>query len=319
LALAGLALVVLARPWVPTGWDEFVWLGKARFEAQGFGAGVSAALDPSLHVIPMGYPPLWPAAVGWLALGQDSLDAHVLAASLLVLLTAASAVEAWTTHLRRPDLVTAAALLTPLVWVHLRSTYVDLPVGLLGVALLGQLLRRGPVAVPMAVALVAFKDEGLAQVLAATLAVALVSRRDWRVALPGAVGLVTVITWRVLASRHGVEDADHALGAPYWPWVPTLIKLFALHAADVFSWGLFWVVALACASRLAPTNEPGRTARWLVLFNLLFAAGALLAGPERVRVFAENGTLINRLLMQAWPGAWLIIASRDAIATPPAS
>jgi len=65
-----LAVVVLARPWVPTAWDEFIWLGKARFESLGFGAGIQAALDPAQHVIPAGYPPLWPAAVGWLSLGD---------------------------------------------------------------------------------------------------------------------------------------------------------------------------------------------------------------------------------------------------------
>lgn len=36
--VALLGIVVLARPWVPTWWDEFVWLGKARFESLGFGA-----------------------------------------------------------------------------------------------------------------------------------------------------------------------------------------------------------------------------------------------------------------------------------------
>jgi hypothetical protein len=41
--------------------------------------------------------------------------------------------------------------------------------------------------------------------------------------------------------------------------------------------------------------------------NLAFMMVALLVGPERVRVFAENGTLLNRLLMQLWPLGVLVI------------
>ena len=137
--LLGLGAIVLARPWMPTQWDEFVWLGKARFESLGFGAGVQAALDPAQHVIPAGYPPLWPSIVGWLSLGHDSITTHVLAASLLLLLCAATALEAIPRE--RPVVLAIAVLAAaPLVWVHARSTYVDLPVGLLGVALVSLLL-----------------------------------------------------------------------------------------------------------------------------------------------------------------------------------
>ena len=113
LVLGLLGVAVLARPWVPTLWDEFVWLAKARFESLGFGASVAAALNPQEHLIPPGYPPLWPAAVGWLALGRDSLDAHVVAGSLVLLLSAGAALESVVLALgaRRPSGVVLAVLL----------------------------------------------------------------------------------------------------------------------------------------------------------------------------------------------------------------
>ncbi|MDP1823932.1 MAG: hypothetical protein Q8L48_11845 [Archangium sp.] len=313
--------LVLARPWVPTQWDEFVWLGKARFESLGFGAGVQAALDPAQHVIPAGYPPLWPAAVGWLSLGHDALSTHVLAGSLLVALCAATAIETFAPE--KPRLLALGVLASaPLVWVHLRSTYVDLPVGLLGLAVLGLLLRspeRPPLlAAVLALVLAGFKDEGLAQVLAATGA-ALLVHRHWRLGLPALVALVTVATWRVLVSTHGVPLFDHALGVPQWDWVPRFVHLLVLHATELFSWGVFWAVTVAVV--LMPTRDPAaRALRAMLVLLFLFTAAALLSGPERVRVFAENGTLLNRLLLQLWPCAALLVLQglpRPAAVTGP--
>ena len=292
---------------MPTEWDEFVWLGKARFESLGFGAGVQGALDPAQHVIPAGYPPLWPAAVGWLSLGHDAISTHVLAASLLVLLCAATVLETFSST--RPLLLALTVFAAPLVWVHFRSTYVDLPVGLLGVAVLGLLLKnpeRPPVlAAVLAMVLVGFKDEGLAQVLAATGAALLVHRR-WRLALPAILALVTIGTWRWLVYSHGIRLFDHALGVPQWDWIPRLVQLLAMHGSDLFSWGVFWAVTLAVM--LMPSKNPTtRALRAMLLLLFVFTAAALLAGPERVRVFAENGTLINRLLLQFWPCAALLV------------
>jgi hypothetical protein len=82
--------------------------------------------------------------------------------------------------------------------------------------------------------------------------------------------------------------------------------LLVLHATDVFSWGVFWAVTLAVL--LLPSKDPiARALRWMLLFLVLFMAAALLGGPERVRVFAENGTLLNRLLIQLWPCASLLV------------
>ncbi len=307
--LLGLTTIVLARPWIPTQWDEFVWLGKARFESLGFGAGVQAALDPSQHLIPAGYPPLWPSIVGWLSLGQDSISTHVLAASVLVLLCAATALEAISAQ--RPNLLAMAVLVAaPLVWVHARSTYVDLPVGLLGVAFVSLLLSsdRPPLlAGVIAVVLVGFKDDGLAQVLAGTGAALLVQRR-WRLALPAIAALITTATWRWLVHSQGVPLFDHALGVPQWSWIPRLIQLLALHASEGFSWGVFWAVTLGVL--LMPSKDPTvRVLKVMLGLLLFFTAVALLSGPERVRVFAENGTLLNRVLLQFWPTAAFLVVS----------
>lgn len=310
LFLGLLLVVVLARPWVPTLWDEFVWLAKARFESLGFGASVAAALDPQEHLIPSGYPPLWPAAVGWLSLGRDSLDAHVVAGSLVLLVSLWTALESVSTALgaQRPrgDGLVVLLVSTPFVWVHLRSTYVDLPLGLLSLALLANLLvpSRVVVATALAVVLVAIKDEGLVHLVAATLS-ALLLRRSREVLVPGVAGLVAAITWRLLVASHGVVIVDHALAAPQWGWALTLSRLLLLHATDVFTWGVFWAVALAAGLR-APRLELERALRVMLGLSLAFFSAALLLGPERVRVFAENGTLLNRLLLQLWPTACLV-------------
>ena len=305
--LLGLSAIVLARPWMLTEWDEFVWLGKARFESLGFGAGVQAALDPAQHVIPAGYPPLWPSIVGWLSLGHDSITTQVLAASLLVLLCAATALESIPSQ--RPAVLAIAVLAAaPLVWVHARSTYVDLPVGLLGVAFVSLLLssERPPLlAGVIAVVLVGFKDDGLAQVHAGTGAALLVQRK-WRLALPAIAALIAMATWRGLVLSHGVPLFDHALGMPQWSWFPTLLRLLAVHASDLFSWGVFWAVTLGVL--LIPSKDPSvRGLKAMLGLLLFFTAVALLSGPERVRVFAENGTLLNRVLLQFWPSAALLV------------
>lgn len=303
--VAVLAVVVLARPWVPTAWDEFVWLGKARLETS-LGGLVSATLSPDVQVIPPGYPPLWPAMVGWLSWGRDDVAVHVLAASLLVLWCAASALEAWFDSIDGHAMLWVA-LATPLVWVHLRLVYVDLPLGLLAVALLGALLRREVSAVPLAVVLVAFKDEGLAHVAGAAVAAFIAGRgvRSW---WAGATGLLAFVLWRLMLSAHGVSDVDHAVGAPAWAWAGVYVRLLAAHATELTSWGLFWV--LVVSSGWGQATSEGRAARAMAALVLGMQAAALVAGTERVRVFAEHGTLINRLLLQLWPLGVLIIATR---------
>ena len=292
----------------PTQWDELVWLAKARLESLGFGNSVKAALDPTQGLVPSGYPPLWPSAVGWLSLGRDSLTSHTLAATAMVLLALAAALEAWWHRLRDARWFALAALLAPLIWVHLRSTYLDLPVGLLGVALLGHLLTHStrPPVIALAIAVVAagLKDEGVTHTLAATIAslaiVAASRRKSWRLLLPAALAVATALGWRFLSTLSGVHDSDHDLGTAYWHWAPRLLTLVVLHASALSSWGIFWAVALA-AFLMPTSDQQQRGLKVAMACNVAFMIVALLCGPERVRVFAENGTLINRLLVQLWP------------------
>lgn len=312
IGFALLAALVLARPWTPTQWDEFVWIAKARLESIGFGFGVRAALEPSMGVIPAGYPPLWPASIGWLSLHVDDIDADVLSGSLLMLASAATLIEVWRAERRDSWLLLAVAFASPLIWVHLRSTYVDLPVGLLSAALVVTLLRDGErppfLAVLLGVVLAAFKDEGLLHVLSATVAALTVrSWRSWRLMLPAGAALLAAGAWRLLLSLHAVADRDHAVGAPAFGEAGHVLKLLALHLFDLHSWGVFWAFALAALALAKTELARGLRLALLGLFAVTFCA--LLLGPERVRVFAENGTLLNRLLLQLWPTAALLIAS----------
>ena len=193
--------------------------------------------------------------------------------------------------------------------VHLRATYVDLPWAS-GSGCLG--LLRSPERPPLlasvlAVVLASFKDEGLVQVLAATGAALLVHwLRQWRLVMPASMALLTMAVWRFLVHSHQVSVVDHALGSPQWDWAPRLLQLAALHASDLFSWGAFWAVTVGVL--VVPAKDPAtRASRAMLLFLALFAAVGLLCGPERVRAFVENGTLLNRLLLQLWPCAALLV------------
>lgn len=126
----------------------------------------------------------------------------------------------------------------------------------------------------------------------------------WRRLGPLAAALCVVIVWRVKLSLSGVVAADHALNAPAFAWLVTFLKLLVLHASDLFTWGLTWAVVLAVVTLRPPSHE-ARAVRVMLLANLVLLTGALLVGPERVRVFAENGTLLNRALLQSWPLAVL--------------
>jgi hypothetical protein len=299
-------LLGLARPWAPTLWDEFVWLGKARLVSQGPFAVAIETANAAASVIPAGYPPGWPSVVGWLGLGIDSLELHVVAAGLMGGLCAAAAIQAWAPLVKQWHVAWwawAAVLLTPLPWVHLRSAYVDLPVGWLALSLLGGLLhgsRPSPLAWASAILLVAFKDEGLAHVVTVTVAALWAGRRGWAVGpLLGALAWVAV--WRIRLASGDASNVDHALAWPAWSEFGALSLALVKHATDFYSWGVFWALALGALIRVRGEQATAlRTALMLAVASILVG---LLLGTERMRAFAANGTLLNRLLVQLWPMA----------------
>jgi hypothetical protein len=334
---AGVLAAVLARPMVPTCWDEFVWLGKARFESEGFGAGVRAALDPAAHLMPPGYPTLWPAASGWLALGADDLGAITGGASTLVALAVALFLERAARAVRAAEGAeegsaslglfrgAALAIAAPIVLVHLRTTYVDLPLGLLGAALFFELAASSAspspvVAASLAVALVGIKDEGAAHLAAAVLGAAYargVRLRDLPRAFAFTVGAgaVALGTWQLLVSAHGI-GRDHGGFSPAISWAARLPLLLAAHATELTSWGLVWP-AVVVAGVHARRERPARAIGIALAVNLACVAAMLAFGPPRVRAFAENGTLLNRVLVQLWPlGAALVLEAARGVRRP---
>jgi hypothetical protein len=344
------ALLAMIRPATPLYWDEFIWLAKARLESeQGWGALHRAALDASADVIPSGYPLLWSLAASWLSAGGDSpetLAAGACAATLFCVFLYLDGAERMFAATARPRWPLAASLavlgLSPLVFIHLRSAYVDLPLGLLAAALTfgfaadveGQRVdtdagekttapQRITVDALIAVVLAGLKDEGFAYVVAISLvalafALSAAGRRarHWsraermRIVRPIVVStaaLIPFLAWRLLLFHHHVTDSDHRLGAPDWGGLAPLFAELGHALTDWRSWGLLWPVTagalLAVGFRRGSTlTSAGFLAAALVARGFVLLA-AILCGPSRVRVFVTEGTLLNRLLMQLAPAA----------------
>ena len=55
------------------------------------------------------------------------------------------------------------------------------------------------------------------------------------------------LAWRILLVEHGATDPDHGLGMPDLATVTPLLRIFASHALDLRSWGLFWPIAAGVA------------------------------------------------------------------------
>jgi hypothetical protein len=361
IAAAVLALVVICRPATLTYWDSFVWLAKARIESGGWGALRNAALDQSADVVPSGYPLLWPLAASWLSMGGRSMEALAAGAAAMTLVTLmlfldaaadASGLDrpapetapsegtgATTGDVRWAPLALVLVGITPLVFVHLRSSYADLPVGLLAATCTLRLVRsveRGgdapgdlSIAAMTAVALAGMKDEGMAHV--AALVVALIVVKTWKLwageRLPLAPGIAVLAAaaipfngWRMLLAAHHVIDGDHRPSTPDFEAAGAIGRTVLTHLADTRSWGALWPVAFACAALVLARGKTFRAATRLATLAFL-AEGALLGsailfGPARVRVFAFEGTLVNRLLLQLAPaaGVMLMFALADAAA-----
>ena len=329
--------LALSRPWAPIYWDEFVWLAKSRTESLSWGALRAATLRSRSDVIPLGYPPLWPAAVAWISLYSRSAADLVVASSVLTTLCAAALAFAWNAcvhtdwqlrgkgHPWLEALPWLALAATPIVLVHLRSAYVDLPVGLLAAATALHLslaldaepaAARAHVAHAMTLAFLCAgaKDEGLFHVVAVVLAaLGLRSRGRARFAPSLAVlaaALVPVVAWRALLLAHGARNPDHTIEAAAFPAVPALIVHLARHAMDLHTWGLLVpAVALSIVGGLRRSSTSlALTARALPIQLAALLAGLAL-GPERLRVFVEQGTVLDRALIQLAPMGAVSIVS----------
>jgi hypothetical protein len=311
LVLAFFALVVLLRAPTPLYWDEHVWLAKARL-----GPLVlrEASLDPDGGVIPRGYPILASFAQSLLAAGREDLGALTAGATALGLL-AVTAVIALLPP-RRALAWTAALLTMPLVWIHLRSAYLDVTLGLLALALVRCLdersarARQGAIAV--AFVLAGAKDEGLAHVIAVTAAHVLsqATRREaLREAAPSlTAALLAAGAWAVLRAVHGVTSDDHALGLAGLTELGAIALELARAMTDLHSFGLAWPVALG-ASIAAFASDAPRSKRLALalLFQILSLTAGLALGTDRVVAFTLDGTVAPRLLLQLAPlAAWLV-------------
>ena len=345
IALAGVAVL---RPAVPLYWDAFVWLGKARIESNGLGALRAAALDANADVIPHGYPLLWPLAASWLSMfGKNAaaLVAGAAAATLLALLLFLDATaEAFqggdpppAGFEARPRWAFAGAmallLVVPMFWVHLRSAYADLPVGLLAATCalrLGRCLERPDdsrrdvaVAVIAATILAGTKDEGIGHVAAIVVAAALLEpragqkeARRWLAVVGSAA--VLFIGWRALLGAHHVVNTDHELSTPAVGALGGIGRVVLASATDTRTWGALWPLAGGAVAAVFAKGSSFRPATRLAALALVGQAAllamALVFGPDRVRTFAFEGTLVNRLLLQLAPlaGALLALSLGDA-------
>jgi hypothetical protein len=120
---------------------------------------------------------------------------------------------------------------------------------------------------------------------------------------------------------HGVMDTDHRPSAPDLASAGAIARSVLQHLADTRSWGALWPITFACVALVLGRRGTFRSASRFAALAFLAEGGvlfaALLFGPDRVRVFAFEGTLINRLLIQLAPpaGVLLTLALGDAAAS----
>lgn len=313
--------VAILRPPAPIFWDESVWLAKARVACEGGAVLIERALDPHSELAPRGYPIIGAVLEACFALRDDSLASlvgggtalvlSVLALHALLLGRAAASVF----EERATWLVLAC---TPLVWVHLRSVQLDLPLGLLVAALVLAIERADAgdrVGVPAAVTialLLGIKDEGIVGALAVALALgtrgASVRARQaaW---IAFACLAASVAVFRLRLHLVGSANDDHSPGAVAFGAVLPLLGDALRDASDLQTWGLVPSVALAACLvtlRSATSDRARSVARVLVLFALGLLA-ALVIGPPQVRDFAFEGTLLDRMGLELLPTAALLI------------
>jgi hypothetical protein len=204
----------------------------------------------------------------------------------------------------------------PLLWIHLRSAYLDVIVGLLALTLALLLQARSAHArhgaIAIAFVLAGAKDEGLAHVIAVTAAHALsqATRREaLREAAPSlTAALLAAGAWAALRAVHGVTSDDHALGLAGLTELGAIALELARAMTDLDSFGLAWPAALGASIAAFASDAPRskRLALALVLQLLSLTAGLAL-GTDRVVAFTLDGTVAPRLLLQLAPlAAWLV-------------
>jgi len=325
--VAAALLVGVARPMAPRYWDEYVWLSKARLATHGYRVLVDAALAQETLVVPRGYPLGWPLAEALLA-GLSPGTASLAAGAFVLSALCLGLYAAMLARSGRGLVVLGVMAAAPLAWVHWRSAYVDLPLGLLSasVALALMTARAGdgasmPVAVAAAALAGSAKDEGALHIVAVV--AALVATGGWRLraerirlAWVAAAGVAPGVVWWAMRHGAGVANTDHAPSGLALAQVYALLRQTVWHLADVQSWGIVSAVALA-ATLLALRRAPTRTLALALLFAAGLLGAVLLVTPERVRAFALNGTLLSRLALQLLPLAAVVVA--DALLPPRAT
>ena len=311
---AGVFVVValLLRPDTPCFWDAFVWLTKARFASRGPLALVQGGLTHGAFAFyPEGYPLFDPFAVAALgAFGSSSyavvagaVGFELLAVGCFVGALGEEPARSRRENATRLAVVTALLVTCPLVVVHLRSSYVDLPLGLLlaSLALLLPRERTGGACVILAMAMASLKDEGLAHVLVVAGLGAIHSfvlarqgareearRLRSRAVAIALAALAVADAWHVRLEAAHMTNSDHALSRPHLERIGTLLALAIDHLSDFTSWGAFWVLALGAAAatllRRRRWTVPA-SARWLAA---LLAADAVVV-PRRAAGHTGSG------------------------------
>jgi hypothetical protein len=208
---------------------------------------------------------------------------------------------------------------TPLVWVHARIAYLDLPVGLLAAALYVELASQAPSplrALLIAGMLTGAKDEGFAYVGVVVMISSL--RRSQRAHAAALLsGGLVFVTWRYLCWRHHVSDPDHTIGVPDFSQLPALLAMTGRHLCDLRSFGGLWFAIAGALVHAITARKIDDELRCLLVGFAVVVLGSVLLGPPQVREFARNGTLIGRLLLQLVPLACVAIAAALSRSTMP--
>jgi hypothetical protein len=310
LSLVVFAAIACVRPAVPLYWDEHVWLSKVRLAGPFALSLRTMALDPRADIVPHGYPIVGSMTEAWFAFGRVETHLLVAGATALVLLTFGAAIFSMPERRRIPWTIALAT--APLVWIHSRSTHLDLAVGFMALCFAMNLsrVRMRQRALPLAMSsgflLAGMKDEGLLHVFAIGIAHLLASderRRALREsALAIAPALVAALTWRILLWTHGVSIADHALEGAGISHIGAILSELVRALTDLRSWGLAWPIVLGTMLMSVAVRESStRPLSVTLALSLVALIAGLLVGGERLVAFALAGTVTNRLLLELVP------------------